>query len=109
MVPNGHNVRPQLNQLIGVFTAQANVAHWPVHDPRLNRWIGREIKFLLDLRLHHWENVAAALVVFMGQHRAPHNWQIGVAAHKIVGELPLNFHQVDQGLLINFHRFVLGV
>ena len=109
MVPDVDDMRSQLNQSLIVLADQAQIAHWPVNDAGLNVWIVFKAQFLLDWRLHHREGMPAALIMLMGQHGAANDWQIGIAAHKVVWQLLLDLNQVDQRLLIDLHWFVLGI
>ena len=64
---------------------------------------------LLHRGFFHGKNIAAALKMVVAENRAAHDGKIGVAAHKVVGELLDEVQQLAEGGLIDLHGGVMPI
>ena len=107
--PCGEDAVRQLHQTLVVGAAQTDHGHGPLDDARLHIRELPEGHRLLNRRPLHGEGVAAALEMVVAENRAAHDGEIGVAAHKIVGELPDEVQQSAEGRPVDLHGGVPAV
>ena len=107
---------PCSQQLIGklhkacvVCTGQTDAAHGPVHDTGLHVLKAGEHPRLFNGGFRHGKLVVTALEVVVAQDAAAHDGQIGVAAHKVVGEQTHKIQQLAEGRPLDLHRSVLVI
>ena len=102
--PVGHVHQPRR-----VLVGEAQHGHRPLDDSRLHILIAADAYLGLHRRFLHGEGIVSALEVVVGQNRSPHDGQIGVGAHKIMGELPHKVQQLGKTGPVDPHRHMLPV
>ena len=107
--PAGENLVCQLCQPLRILPIQPDDAHRPADNARLNVLEAPEFQLLLHRRGLHGEGIVSTLEVLMAEDRAAHNGQVGIGAHKIMGE---GLHKVQQLLKsrpVDLHGHMPGI
>ena len=107
--PSGQKLIGQLYKACIIRTGQTDAAHGPVHDTGLHILKAGEHPRLFNRCFGHGKLVMTALKVVMAQDTAAHDGQIGVAAHKVVGEQAHKIQQLAEGRPLDFHGGMLVV
>ena len=107
--PGGQNFVGQVDQFLVVFARQPDAAHRPADDAGFDLFIAGEGPGLFDGGLGHGELVVAALEMVVAEDAAADDGQVGVAAHKVVGELLDKVQQLAEGGTLDLHGGVLAV
>ena len=107
---------PSSQQLIGQFhkacvirTGQTDAAHGPVHDTGFHVLKAGEHPRFFNRSFGHGKLIMAALKVVVAQDAAAHDRQVGVAAHKVVGEQTHKIQQLAEGRPLDLHGGVLVI
>ena len=99
----------QLRKALGVLSVQADDAHGPLDQARLNVLVAPES----DGGFHggglHGEGVVAALEVLVAQNGAADDGQVCVGADEVVGKQGYEVQQLFKGGAVDFHGHVLAV
>ncbi len=101
--PGGEDAVRQLDKGLLIPPGQANHRHGPAHNSRFNPRKTGEGKGLLQGGPLHGKGVPPPLEMVVAEDRPPHNGQVGIAPHKIVGELGDKIQLLAEGGRINFH------
>ena len=107
--PSSQQLIGQLHKACVICTGQTDAAHGPVHDAGLHVLKAGEHPGLFNGSLGHGKLVMTALEMVMAQDAAAHDRQVGVAAHKIVGEQTHKIQQLAEGCPLDLHGCVLVV
>ena len=107
--PSGKDLIGQLHQPVLVGAVQPDDAHGPLDDAGLDILEPGEGQLLLHRGELHGEGVVAALEVLVAQDRAADDGQVGVGAHKVVGEQGHEVQQLGKGRLVDDHGGMGGV
>ena len=107
--PGGEDAVGQLHQTLIIFAAETDHGHGPLDNACLHVLEVPEGDGSLHRSLLHGESIMAALEMVVAENRAAHNGEIGVAAHKVVGELLDEVQQLAEGGLIDLHGGVMPI
>ena len=99
----------QLRQPVRADAPDADDRKRPFDDARLDILKAGEDDRLLDGGLFHGEGITPALKMIVREDGAAHNGEIGIAAHKIVRELPDEIQQPAKGRPVDLHGGVGAV
>ena len=107
--PGSQQLIGQLYKACVICTGQTDAAHGPVHDAGLHILKAGEHPRLFNRCFGHGELVMTALEVVVAQDAAAHDRQVGVAAHKIVGEQTHKIQQLAEGCPLDLHGCMLVI
>ena len=107
--PAGENLVSQIRNPVRIAASQPDDAHGPLHNSGIYILISPEGQCLFHSSRFHGKAIVTALKMLVAQDGAAHNGQIGVGAHKVVGEHPDEVQQLLEGGLVDLHGDVLRI
>ena len=99
----------QLDQAVGIRSADADHGHGPFHNACLYVLKSRNRQFRLHRSLRHGKFIMAALEMIVAQNGTAHNGKIRIGTHKIMGKLFYKVKQLCKGGTFNLHGHMLAV
>ena len=101
--PCGEDLVRQVDELLRIFGRDTHHRHGPLYNARLHVLEAREDDWRLHRGFLHSEGVVSALEMVVGQDGAAHDGQVGIGAHKVVGELTNEVQQLGETGSVNLH------